>query len=99
MKKLEEIRQALIQLKPFIQEKYRVKTLGVFGSYSRREQKEASDVDILVEFQPDFRLGLLTFCQLEDDLSQQLGLKVDLVMKKGLKPRIGQRILREVIYI
>ena len=43
--------------------------------------------------------SLLEFVQLEDELSERLGVKVDLVMKSGLKPRIGQRILQEVIYL
>jgi hypothetical protein len=46
-----------------------------------------------------FRFGLLTFCELENYLSEVLELKVDLVMKDGLKPRIGERILKEVIYL
>ena len=49
----------------------------------RGEQKKGSDIDILVEFYPD-------------DL---LGIKVDLVMKSALKPRIGKHILKEVVYI
>lgn len=99
MKTLSEIQKALIQFKPLIQEQYHIKTLGVFGSYIRGEQREESDIDILVEFQPEFPLGLLTFCQLEEELSQRLGLKVDLVMKTGLKRRIGEQILQEVIYL
>ncbi len=73
--------------------------LGLFGPYVRREQTEESDIDVLVEFEPGFRFGLLTFCELENYLSDILGLKVDLVMKDGLKPHIGERILQEVIYL
>jgi predicted nucleotidyltransferase len=65
----------------------------------RGEQTETSDIDLLVEFDPDARFGLLTFCQIESDLSELLQRKVDLVMKDGLKPRIGERILQEVIYL
>ena len=99
MKTLEDIKQTLIRCKPWMQEQYRVTQLGIFGSYIRGEQTETSDVDILVEFDPAFHFGLLTFCKLENDLSDQLGIKVDLVMKKALKPRIGDRILQEVVYL
>jgi len=54
---------------------------------------------VLVEFTPEARFGLLKFCELENDLSETLGLKVDLVMKAGLKLHIGERILQEVIYL
>jgi uncharacterized protein len=99
MKSLDEIKQQLEHSKPLLQQKYHVTQLGVFGSYVRGEQTSASDIDVLVEFEPGFRFGLLTFCELENDLSDLLGMKVDLVMKKGLKPRIGERILQEVIYL
>lgn len=99
MKRLEEIKQILSQYKPLLQEKYRVTNLGVFGSYVRQEQTENSDVDVLVEFQPDFSFGLLTFCELENYLTELLEVKVDLVMKEGLKPYIGQQVLKEVVYL
>jgi predicted nucleotidyltransferase len=82
-----------------MQQKSRVRQLGIFGSFVRGEQTENSDVDVLVEFEPSARFGLLTFCQLENDLSEVLQRKVDLVMKDGLKPRLGERILQEVIYL
>lgn len=96
---LEQIKTKLLQIKPILQEKYHITELGIFGSYVRGEQTEDSDVDVLVEFEPDFRFGLFTFCQLEDYISENLGKKVDLVMKDALKPKIGDRILQEVIYL
>jgi hypothetical protein len=50
MKTLEEIKQWLVQHKSVLQEQYKVRELGVFGSYVRKEQTETSDVDVLVEF-------------------------------------------------
>lgn len=73
--------------------------MGIFGSYLREEQTEESDIDVLVEFEPGFRFGLITFCELEDYLSEMRGVKVDFVMKQGLKPRIGKRIISEVVYL
>jgi len=99
MNTLREIQSTLRQHLPEVQQKYHVRQLGIFGSFVRSEQTDTSDVDVLVEFDPDARFGLLTFCQLENDLSELLQRKVDLVMKDGLKPRIGERILQEVIYL
>ncbi|MGB3294476.1 MAG: nucleotidyltransferase family protein [Phormidesmis sp.] len=97
MKTLSEIQQWLVLNKPALKERYSVKELGIFGSYVRQEQTEASDVDVLVEFSEV--PGLLKFIDLENYLSDHLGVKVDLVHKKGLKPRIGKQILAEVIYL
>ena len=79
---------------PEIREKYSVSYLGVFGSYVRGEQTTDSDLDLLVEFYE--KPGLFEYIELEDHLSDLLGVKVDLVMKSALKPNIGKRILNEV---
>jgi uncharacterized protein len=82
---------------PHLRQEYGVKSLGLFGSYLRGEQKSDSDVDILVDFEEP--IGLLKFMDLELDLTELLGIKVDLVMKTALKPGIGKHILREVTYV
>jgi len=87
MKTLDEIRKILEQQRNFLRDKYKVKEIGIFGSYVRGEAKKTSDVDILVEFEKT--PSLLKFIELENYLSDTLGVKVDLVEKKGLKPRIG----------
>jgi len=87
----------LVQHKPLLQDQYHVNELGIFGSYIRQEQTETSDVDVLVEFSEI--PSLLTFVKLEHYLSDNLGVKVDLVHKSGLKPRLGERILAEVVYL
>ncbi len=97
MKTLEEIKRSLALHKSTLQEQYKVRELGIFGSYVRQEQTETSDVDVLVEFSET--PSLLKFVNLENYLSDNLGVKVDLVHKSGLKPRIGERILAEVIYL
>lgn len=97
MKTLEEIEQWLVQHKSVLQERYKIRELGIFGSYVRQEQTETSDVDLLVEFSET--PSLLKFVNLENYLSDNLGVKVDLVHKGGLKSRIGERILAEVVYL
>ena len=95
MKNLADILKTLAAHKEELQKRYRVKELGVFGSVVRGEQKGTSDVDILVEFEKP--IGFFTFLELEEYLSNLLGVKVDLVSKKALKPTIGRYILQEVI--
>ena len=96
---LEEIKEILAKCKPELKRKFKIKEIGIFGSYISGEQGEKSDLDILVEFKDDARLSLLDMVGLEIELSELLGVKVDLVEKKYLKPFIGQHILREVVYI
>jgi predicted nucleotidyltransferase len=87
----------LRQLLPELAEKYHVRSLEVFGSYVRNEQNAKSDLDVLVTF--DKAPGLLQYIALENHLSDLLGVKVDLVMKSALKPRVGQNILREAVSV
>lgn len=97
---MSEIEQIIIKLrenKPALKNNYGVKALGVFGSYLKNAQKKGSDVDILVEFEEP--ISLLKYLALEQQLSKLMGKKVDLVMKSALKPRIGEEILKEVIYV
>ncbi|MFZ3169629.1 MAG: nucleotidyltransferase family protein [Candidatus Methanoperedens sp.] len=95
MTEVEKIMKKLNENMPTLREKYKVKTLGIFGSYIRGEQKKSSDLDILVEFSKT--IDLFKYIELENYLSEKLGVKVDLVMKDTLKPRIKDRILNEAI--
>ena len=81
---------------PELRERYRVKRLGVFGSFVRGEQRPESDLDILVDFEaaPSF----FEFIRLENRLKELLGHDVDLVMARALKPTLGKHILQEVVY-
>ncbi|MEM2029646.1 MAG: nucleotidyltransferase family protein [Thermoproteota archaeon] len=97
MKTLQEIRRILTEHKEELRRKYRVKEIGVFGSFVKGGQRKGSDVDILVEFEEP--PSLFVFMDLEEYLSKLLGLKIDLVTKKALKPRIGKRILEEAVYL
>ena len=99
MEPLETIKAQIAELKPTLQSDYHITELGIFGSYVRGEQTDASDIDILVEFEPSFRFGLVTYGKIENYSANALGKKVDLVMKSGLKPYIGKQILKEVIYL
>jgi hypothetical protein len=98
-KSFDDIRRIIKGREKELKEKYGVKEIGIFGSYLRGEAKEGSDLDVLVEFEPDIRVSLLDFVELENYLSDLLGVKVDLVEKSALKPRIGRHILKEVVYL
>lgn len=97
MKALQEVRNILAEHKEELREKYKVKEIGIFGSFIKRKQGKRSDVDILVEFEEP--IGLFKFMDLEEYLGKLLGTKVDLVSKGALKPRIGEYILKEVVYL
>jgi len=97
MKKLEEIKECVKTHKNQLIQDYKVKSIGIFGSYIRGRQQDKSDLDILVDFEET--IGLFKFVELQRYLSRLLGVKVDLVMKSALKPRIGARIMEEVSYI
>lgn len=92
---LDDIKKILQQHQPELSEKWKVKSLGIFGSYVRGEARKSSDLDLLVEID-DPKMGLLKFIALENYLSDLLGVKVDLVEKQTIKPAIGRHVLEEV---
>jgi predicted nucleotidyltransferase len=95
--KAERYARMLREHLPELKERYGVKSLGIFGSYVRGEDKADSDLDVLVEFSTV--PSLLEFVGLKLELSDLLNVDVDLVMKRALRPRIGQRIIQEVVQI
>lgn len=80
-----------------LEQEFSISSIGLFGSYVRDDQNTGSDLDILVEFSKP--ISLLRFVSLQRRLSQLLEVDVDLVMKNALKPRVGDRILSEVVYV
>lgn len=94
----EEIIAKLQEILPIVQEKYHVKSLGIFGSVARGDDTVESDVDILVEF-GEQAVGFFDFIRMQKLLSDTLGREVDLVTKDGLKKVIKEDILRETIYV
>jgi len=97
MKTVKEIQSVLSKHKEVLMKRYKIKELGIFGSYVRGEQKRGSDIDILVEFDeiPD----IYQFIDLEDDLRKLLKKKVDLVRKGAIRPELKDVILNEVVYL
>jgi len=80
-----------------IKQKYGVKRIGIFGSFARNEEKEESDVDILVEFESDFET-FDNYIELKYFLEDLFRRKVDLVTSEALRPQLKDEILKEVMY-
>jgi len=81
----------------FIRKKFGVKRIGIFGSFARGEEKEDSDLDVLVVFEE----GQKTFdnyMDLKFYLEDLFGREVDLVTEKALKPQLKDIIMKEVVY-
>ncbi|OGP54873.1 MAG: hypothetical protein A2Y65_08535, partial [Deltaproteobacteria bacterium RBG_13_52_11] len=91
-KSMDEILHTLRRHLPELQEQYGVRSLWLFGSYVRGEQRKRSDMDMLVELD-NRSLSLLKFIGLENHLGDLLKVKVDLVEKDILKPGIGRNVL------
>lgn len=97
MREVDKIIAKLKKLKPLLEKDYKITELGVFGSFARDEQTTKSDIDILIDYQEG--TSILTLGGLQYFLSEIFNTKVDIVMKKTLKNKIGNRILSEVIYV
>jgi len=91
-----DIENKINKLKPILSQKYFVDKIGYFGSFARNEQKESSDIDILVSFSKP--LGW-EFFDLHELLEKELQLKVDMVSEKALKKQLKQIILDSVKYV
>jgi len=76
---------------------FHVKELYLFGSVVRGDEKQTSDVDLLVEFEPDAHIGLFEFSRLQRLLSDILGCEVDLVTPEALHKSMKARILEEAV--
>ncbi len=92
----EEILKTLKKFKQEVKKKYKVRELGLFGSYINEKQKESSDIDILVEF--DEKADLFDLIRLSLFLEEKLNKKVDIVPKSALREEIKENILQKVIY-
>jgi len=96
MKTLEEIQQILFVNKGVLRKKYKVKNIGIFGSFARGEQKANSDIDVLVEF--DGLPDIFLLIDLEDFLKKLTKRKVDVVRKNAVREELKDIIAKEVMY-
>lgn len=96
MRTLQEIKNTLSNHKQRLFHDYPIKSMAIFGSYSRKDQNDSSDLDILVEFSD--KIGI-RFVDLADDLENIVGFKVDLVSKRGVKEKYLKSIDSELVYV
>ena len=92
-----DIPEILSNLKAEARERFKAEIKGIFGSYARGEEKEGSDLDVLVEFNEDANLLHLT--GLADFLEDKLHLKVDIVPESALRKEIKDAVLREKVAV
>lgn len=97
MKKLKQIQGLLALSKAKLRKKFKVRKLGIFGSYARGQQRKSSDIDILVKFRPD--ATLFDFVGLGNYLEEKLKIKVDVVSEGGIRPELRNNIVKEVIKV
>jgi predicted nucleotidyltransferase len=95
---VEAIKKQIQKNKAEISEKYFVKEIGLFGSYIRNEQTKTSDLDIIVDFKKPIGWDVV---DLQEYLQKLLGVKVDFVLKQGIKrnKKLWNLIKREVMYV
>lgn len=94
----EFILTTLKRLKPELK-KFGVNNVGLFGSYLKNEQSQNSDIDILIDFEPDkenYDNFIAAYDLFENFFKNE---KVEIVTKNGLSPYIGPKILKEVLYV
>ena len=96
MSTLQQILSKLTNSKSNFFNEYPIKSMAIFGSYSRETNNPNSDVDILIEFKD--KIGL-RFIDLADELEDLIGIKVDLVSKNGVKESYLQTIDSDLIYV
>lgn len=75
------------------------KRIGIFGSYARGENNEKSDLDILVHLESPNQISLLKLVSVEQDLSEALGIPIDLVTDKSLSPHVRPFVEKDLHYI
>jgi predicted nucleotidyltransferase len=96
MRNLASIKATLTSLKPELESKFHVKSIGIFGSAVRNDFTPESDIDLIVDF--DKPIGI-SFIDLADFIEKKMNSKVDLVSLKGIKPQYFSLIEKEIVYV
>ena len=96
MKTREEVLKLLLQGKQAFEKKYKVRQMALFGSYARGDQRNDSDVDVLVDVDPSIGLEFVSFA---DEMEKLVGLPVDIVSQRAISARHLKEIEKELIYV
>jgi len=97
MKSLKVFRAKLEEIKPELKERYKIESIGIFGSYSRGDQTKKSDLDVLVTFSEP--IGVYKFVEVEEFIRRKLRVKIDLVQKGALLSMIKDQVLNEIVSV
>jgi len=97
VKDFDEIRKILRKNEDIIARDFKAEIVGIFGSYARGEQRKESDVDIVVRFKEG--ASLLDLVGLADFLEEKLGIKVDVVSERAIRPELKDHILKELVSV
>ena len=97
LKTKEDILRILGKELPFLNERYGVGKIGLFGLYSRDEQNAGSDIHIHVQFERP--IGFFRFIAVEEYLKDKFGARVEIVTEDALKPVTKPRVMKEVVYV
>lgn len=92
----EHITKALKDNKVDLATRYHLTSIGIFGSFTREDFHDDSDIDILIEY--DQPIGI-EFIDLAEELEKILNRKVDLVSRNGIKPKYFEEIQKDLIYV
>jgi uncharacterized protein len=95
--RIDEIKNSISEKKELLRSKYKINDIGIFGSYARGEERNNSDVDILVNFSEP--IGLLKLINMENYLSELLGAKADVVIKSDLRDELRDQIIKETLFV
>ena len=99
IKSLIEAKEILKREKALLAKNYGISDIGIFGSFAFGDFTQKSDVDILINLNRNSKMSYFDLVSIEDELSNKLGRKVDLVIKSSLKPYIKNDILKSVLYV
>ena len=96
MRDPEEIKRIISEHKKELEDRFKVKSIAIFGSYVRGDQNSDSDIDIIVEFKEPVEL---LFVHLAGYLEEIIGIKVDLLTPEAIKPNRRKFILKDLVYV
>jgi uncharacterized protein len=99
MKSRNEILSFIGRNKNLLKDQFHVKRIGLFGSFAREEQKEGSDLDLLIEFEDNTQNLFELKLQIKNYFKNNLGVEVDICREKYIKPQYKSSIIKEAIYV
>lgn len=99
MNKKNEILNYLAENKTDFRKKYKIIKIGLFGSYAVNRSSDMSDIDLIVEFEPDTEMLFEKKMILKELLKRRFAVDVDICREKYIKKYYREQILKSVIYV